>query len=129
MSAAKASTAGLPGVARMSAAAASVRAGSRPVMPTRAPSAASPIAVALPMPPVPPVTRTDFPAMRGASAMVQAYPGGRPNAFMGPPGQPLIIGHAQIVDRDGGGGIPTARGAGPGARLGGSRRGLVHADQ
>ena len=80
MSAAKASTAGLPGVARMRAAAASVRAGSRPVMPTRAPSAASPIAVAMPMPPVPPVTRTDFPAMRGASAMVQSYPGGRPNA-------------------------------------------------
>jgi hypothetical protein len=63
---AKASTAGLPGAARMLAAAASARAGSRPVMPTRAPSAASPMAVALPMPPVPPVTRTDFPAMRGA---------------------------------------------------------------
>src|SRR5580700_10425576 len=43
-------------------------------MPTRAPSAASPIAVALPMPPVPPVTRTDFPAIREASAMIQSYP-------------------------------------------------------
>jgi hypothetical protein len=52
--------------ARMLAAAASARAGSRPVMPTRAPSAASPMAVVLPMPPVPPVTSTDFPAMRGA---------------------------------------------------------------
>ena len=31
---------------------------SRPVMPTRAPIAASPAAVALPIPPVPPVTRT-----------------------------------------------------------------------
>jgi hypothetical protein len=42
-----------------------------PVMPTRAPKAASPMAVALPIPPVPPVTRADFPAMRGTSAMVR----------------------------------------------------------
>src|ERR1039458_103131 len=41
-------------------------------MPTRAPNAASPMAVALPMPPVPPVTRTDFPAMRGTSAIVHS---------------------------------------------------------
>ena len=33
------------------------------MMPTRAPSVASPIAVALPMPPVPPVIRTTLPAM------------------------------------------------------------------
>src|SRR6266567_1286571 len=44
-------------------------------MPTRAPSAASPIAVALPMPPVPPVTRTDFAAIRRTSAMVHSYSG------------------------------------------------------
>src|SRR5580698_7100735 len=43
-------------------------------MPTRAPSAASPIAVALPMPAVPPVTRTDFPAMREESAMGSVLP-------------------------------------------------------
>jgi hypothetical protein len=42
------------------------RAGSRPVMQTWVPSAVSPMAEALPMSPVPPVTRTDFPAMRGA---------------------------------------------------------------
>src|SRR5687767_3920210 len=47
----------------MSAAAASARLVSRPTMPTRAPSAASPMAVALPMPPVPPVTRTALPAI------------------------------------------------------------------
>src|ERR1700760_2029674 len=99
MSAAKASTAGLPRVARMPAAAASVRAGSRPVMPTRAPSAASPMAVALPMPSVPPVTRTVFPAMTGASAMVQSYPGGRPKAVTGLPRQLFVIGHAQTVGR------------------------------
>ena len=36
---------------------------SRPVMPTRAPIAARPVAVALPIPPVPPVTRTVWPAI------------------------------------------------------------------
>jgi hypothetical protein len=30
--------------------------------------------------------------------MVQFYPGGRPKAVTGPPGQPLVIGHAQIVE-------------------------------
>src|SRR5436853_87194 len=64
MSAAKASTAVFPVAAAMSAAAARDRARSRPVMPTRAPSAASPAAVALPMPPVPPVTSTVLPAIR-----------------------------------------------------------------
>src|SRR5712691_7259738 len=52
-------------------------------MPTRAPSAASPMAVALPMPPVPPVTRTDFPAMRGTSAMVHSLaPKGVPECIL-----------------------------------------------
>src|SRR5690242_17732869 len=63
MSAAKASTAVFPVAAVMAAAAARVRARSRPVMATRAPSAARPAAVALPMPPVPPVTSTVLPAI------------------------------------------------------------------
>src|SRR5579859_1341220 len=63
MSAGNGSTAGLPDAAAISAAAARVRALSRPVMPTRAPIAASPVAVALPIPPVPPVTRTVWPAI------------------------------------------------------------------
>src|SRR3954465_3792209 len=63
MSAAKASTAVFPVAAVMSAAAARVRARSRPLMATRAPSAARPAAVALPMPPVPPVTSTVLPAI------------------------------------------------------------------
>src|SRR5438105_15464694 len=53
----------------MSAAAASARAVSRPVMPTRAPNRASPTAVALPIPPVAPVTRTVLPAITGAPAL------------------------------------------------------------
>src|SRR5579864_231581 len=63
MSAANASTAWFPVAARMSAAACSVRARSRPVTPTRAPIEARPIAVALPMPPVPPVISTCLPAI------------------------------------------------------------------
>src|SRR5438270_5407268 len=63
MSEAKASTAGFSEALRMSAAACSARARSRPVMPTRAPREASPIAVALPIPPVPPVIRTTLPAI------------------------------------------------------------------
>src|SRR5437660_11710555 len=78
MSAANASTAGLPEAARMAAAACSARARSRPVMPTRAPIVASPIAVALPIPPVPPVIRTTLPAIRSVPPMVRASDGGRP---------------------------------------------------
>src|SRR5882757_48867 len=63
MSAANGSTAGLPTAAAMSAAASRVRTGSRPVMATRAPSAARPAAVALPIPLVPPVTSTVLPAI------------------------------------------------------------------
>src|SRR5664280_2633273 len=63
MSAAIESTAGLPEAAAMSAAAACARTWSRPTMPTRAPSAARPRAVALPIPPVPPVTSTVLPAI------------------------------------------------------------------
>src|SRR6266481_5188617 len=95
MSAANASTAGLPGPARMPAAAASVRAGSRPVMPTRAPSAASPVAVALPMPPVPPVTSTHLPAIEGASVMAcscLAAVGKLDNLSLVPGGQPGCAG-------------------------------------
>src|SRR6185437_4179253 len=66
MSAANASTSGFLEAARISAAACSARARSRPVMPTRAPSEASPIAVALPIPPVPPVIRTTLSAMGSA---------------------------------------------------------------
>src|SRR5437899_8075201 len=52
---------GFPDAARMSAAARSVRARSRPVMPTRAPIVASPIAVALPIPPGAPGARATLP--------------------------------------------------------------------
>jgi hypothetical protein len=54
--------------------------------------------VALPMPPVPPVTRTDFPAIKGTSAMAPSYPSGRPKEVANPPGQQLVMGHARIVD-------------------------------
>ena len=63
MSAANASTAGLPDSRTIPVAAAWVRALSRPVMPTRAPSAARPAALARPMPPVPPVTSAVLPAI------------------------------------------------------------------
>src|SRR5437667_12512793 len=56
----------------MSAVAASARAMSRPLMPIRAPNRASPTAVALPIPPVPPVTRTVLPTIRGVSVSVMA---------------------------------------------------------
>src|SRR6266568_7133061 len=75
MSAANASTAGFPEAVRISAAACSARPRSRPVMPTRAPRAARPIAVALPIPPVPPVTRTTLPVIGRASGMVCAIDG------------------------------------------------------
>src|ERR1700682_1110711 len=75
MSAANGSTAGFPEAVRISAATRSARARSRPVMPTRAPRTARPIAVALPIPPVPPVTRTIFLVMGGASGMVCAIDG------------------------------------------------------
>src|SRR3989442_2342521 len=71
-SAARASTAGFAEAARMSAAACSARARSRPVMATRAPIVASPIAVALPIPPVPPVIMTTLPAMGSVPTMVRA---------------------------------------------------------
>src|SRR6266576_2847960 len=67
MSAANASTAGFPESLRISAAACSARLRSRPVMPTRAPRRARPIAVALPIPPVPPVSSTLLPTTRFVS--------------------------------------------------------------
>src|SRR3989475_4377496 len=67
MSAANGSTAGFPDAARISAATCPVRATSRPVMPIRAPRRARPIAVALPIPPVPPVISTILPTMRFVS--------------------------------------------------------------
>src|SRR4030088_2292435 len=69
MSAANASTAAFPEAARMSAAACSARARSRPVIPPRAPRAASPIAVALPIPPVAPVISTTLPAIGSVPAV------------------------------------------------------------
>src|SRR5207302_10557840 len=83
MSAAKASTAGFSEAARMSAAACSARPRSRPVMPTRAPIVASPIAVALPIPPVPPVIRMTLPAIRSVPPMVRPSDGGRPLIGLG----------------------------------------------
>src|SRR5205807_1052692 len=47
----------------------------RLVIPTRAPRAASPIAVALPIPPVAPVISTILPAMGGVSGPVRASDG------------------------------------------------------
>src|SRR5215217_2539153 len=67
-SAANASTAGPPDDAAISVAPASARARSRPTMPTRAPIADSPVAVARPMPPVPPVTSTTL-RVTGDSAL------------------------------------------------------------
>src|SRR5579862_514927 len=67
MSAAKASTFEFPATVRMSSAACSARPRSRPVMPTRAPIMASPIAVALPMPPVAPVISTTLPVIGSSS--------------------------------------------------------------
>src|SRR2546430_12957697 len=84
MSAANASTAELADAARMSEAACSARARSRPVMPTRAPMVASPIAVALPIPPVPPVIRTTLPAIGRVPPMVRASDGGLPLIGLGP---------------------------------------------
>lgn len=49
-------------------------------IPTRAPGAASPIPVALPMPPVPPGTETNYPAISALSAMVHSYTGDLPKA-------------------------------------------------
>src|SRR5437016_1976057 len=83
MSAAKASTAEFADAARMSEAACSARAKSRPVMPTRAPIVASPIAVALPIPPVPPVIRTTLPVIRSVPPMVRASDGGLPLIGLG----------------------------------------------
>src|SRR5690348_14786081 len=60
-------------------------------MPTQAPSAASPAAVALPMPPVPPVTSTYVPAIKGASVMARpwlAAVGQRDHRSLVPGGQP-----------------------------------------
>src|SRR5437588_7536952 len=82
-SAAKASTAGFAEAARMSDAACSARARSRPVMPARAPIVASPIAVALPIPPVPPVIRTTLPVIRSMPPMVRASDGGLPLVGLG----------------------------------------------
>src|SRR6266704_1847041 len=64
-------------------------------MPTRAPSAASPAAVALPMPPVPPVTSTYLPAIEGASVMAcscLAAVGKLDNRSLVPGGQPGCAG-------------------------------------
>src|SRR5207245_5653635 len=66
---------GFPDAARMSAAARSVRARSRPVMPTRAPIVASPIAVALSIPPVAPVIRTTLPAIGSVPAVTSFLDG------------------------------------------------------
>src|SRR5438132_3365841 len=82
-SAAKASTAGFAEAARMSDAACSARARSRPVMPTRAPIVASPRAVALPMPPVPPVIRATLPAIGRVRPMVRASDSGLASIGLG----------------------------------------------
>src|SRR6266550_6200064 len=83
MSAANTSTAEFADAARMSEAACSARARSRPVMPTRAPMMASPIAVALPMPPVPPVIRTTLAAMESVPPMLRASDSGLPFIGLG----------------------------------------------
>ena len=75
MSATKTSTAGLPDSRTIAAAACSARARPRPVMPTRAPMEARPIAAAMPIPPVPPVTSTVLPIMDGTAGIL-ATPSG-----------------------------------------------------
>src|SRR5258708_19903127 len=68
-------------------------------MPTRAPSAASPVAVALPMPPVPPVTSTYLPAIEGASVMAcscLAAVGKLDNRSLVPGGQPGCAGAVAV---------------------------------
>src|ERR1700682_6550346 len=75
MSAPNASMAGFPEAERMAPAPCSARPRPRPVIPTRAPMDASPIAVAFPIPPMPPVTRTTLPAIGSAPAIVRASDG------------------------------------------------------
>src|SRR3989441_9873122 len=88
-SAAKASTAGFAEAARMSDGACSARARSRPVMATRAPIVASPIAVALPIPPVPPVMMTTLPAMGSVPTKVRASVSDRNTNGLAPVGAGL----------------------------------------
>src|ERR1700724_2724908 len=59
----------------LTAAACLSRARSRPVIPTRAPRAASPIAVALPIPPVAPVISTTLPAIGSVSDVTRFLDG------------------------------------------------------
>src|SRR5437868_12760347 len=80
MSAVNASTAEFADAARMSEAACSARARPRPVMPTRAPMVASPIAVALPMPPV---LRTTLSAIESVPPMFRASDSGLPLIGLG----------------------------------------------
>src|SRR5260370_20219894 len=68
-------------------------------MRTGAPGAASPMAGALPVPPVPPGTRTDLPAIRGASAMAGSF-SPRAGSATGP--QSGVLGSRQA-----GGGQPS----------------------
>ncbi len=63
------------GVARLAGdrgGARSARVRSRPVMPTRAPMEARPIAAALPIPPVPPVINTVLPVIEGVTLIVSS---------------------------------------------------------
>src|SRR6185436_10298775 len=70
MSATNASIPWLPVCLAMASAAATVRFGSRPLMPTRAPIEARAMAAALPIPLVPPVTRTVLPDIGWLSLIV-----------------------------------------------------------
>src|SRR5256712_7204096 len=88
-SAAKASTAGFAEAARMSDAACSAGARSRPVMAHRAPIVASPIAVPWPIPPAPPVMMTTLPAMGSVPTMVRASVSDRNTNGLAPVGAGL----------------------------------------
>src|SRR3954447_61761 len=97
MSATKTSTGGPPS-ARISAAAASARPRSRPVIATRAPRAARPAAVALPMPWVPPVTRTVRPAICPVSIMPVSLPVPAPQIARSPKGRGKGAARGPAVD-------------------------------
>src|SRR6185437_16249312 len=70
--------------ARMLQQAAWERAGSRPVMPTRAPSAASPMAVALPMPAGISGDQNGLPGHERSVSQGSVRPGSRPKAVTDP---------------------------------------------
>ena len=85
-----------PPAARISRAASSARSRSRPVIATRAPIAARPRAVALPMPPLAPVTSTVFPAIDPPAVRSIAL---LPSVFCEWPSRPSLSGSGWCAER------------------------------